>query len=98
MKPGRGSTVAVSFVWKAGTVVGATEQDLKIDGVVVLQCFGASCFCSPQLSSSCLAATSFLNFVCPVFPFKSTLFLFSFYFLLSVSALQLLSAIQLCVL
>lgn len=66
--------VAVSFVWKAGTMVDAAEQDLKIDCVIVLQCFGASCFCSPQLSSSCLGATSFLNFVCPVFPFKSPLF------------------------
>lgn len=81
--PGRGSTVAVSFVWKAGTTVGATEQDPKIDGVIVLQCFGASCFCSPQFSS-CLAATSFLNFVCPVFPFKSTLF-----FLLTFPCLSL---------
>lgn len=48
VKPSRGSTIAVNFMWQAGTVVSATEQDLTIDGVIVLQCFSASCFSLPH--------------------------------------------------
>jgi len=56
-------------------MVGATEQDLKIEGVVVLQCFGASYF-SLSHRSPCLTATSFLNLSAPFS--HSNLFFFHF--------------------
>lgn len=48
VKPSRSSKIAVNLIWKADTMVGATEQDLKIDGVIVLQRFDASCFSLPH--------------------------------------------------
>lgn len=75
--------LADNLMWKAGIVVGATEQDLEVvDGPIVLK--------RSVLFLPCLLS----KFVCPVFPFKS---IFSFVFTFSnqaLSAFQLLSAIQ----
>lgn len=79
-----GSVLAGNLMWKAGIVVGATEQDLEVvDGLIVLKC--SQFFYFP---------VSFLNLSAPFSHSNpSSLFLFT----LSnqaLSAFQLLSATQ----
>lgn len=91
VKSGRSCAITVNFLWNTGTMEGAAEEALQYDDVITRQCFSASCFSSPQFSSTCCHHPS--KFVCSIFPFKSTLLFFPLS-PIPLSALQFLPIIQ----
>lgn len=78
VKPSRGGMIAGNFMWKAGTTVGATEQDLKIDDALSFSVLVPLVLLSPTIFFFLPCCHLLSKFIWPIFPFKSPpLFFFS---------------------